>query len=151
MDLNEIVRTRGNTPDQLVGVLRDLQKTKSRNYLCDEDLEAVAEAMKLPESHVYSVATFYSLFSTKPRGKFVIVLCRDVPCHVNGAFDIRDALETLLQINMGETTRDGIFSLEYTSCLGHCELAPVIQIDDRIYGNLNKQKLEQIIADYRRR
>jgi NADH-quinone oxidoreductase subunit E len=70
---------------------------------------------------------------------------------VNGAFDIRDALETLLQINMGETTRDGIFSLEYTSCLGHCELAPVIQIDDRIYGNLNKQKLEQIIADYRRR
>lgn len=151
MDLNEIIRNRGNSPDQLLGVLRDLQKTKSRNYLCIEDLEAVADAMNLQESHVYSVATFYSLLSTEPRGRHVVMMCRDVPCHVCGAFDVREALETMLQINVGETTDDGIFTLEYTSCLGHCEIAPVIQINDRVFGNLNKTKLAQIIADYRRR
>jgi len=150
MDLNEIVHKKGKTPDKLVGVLLEYQKTKNRNYLTNEDLKAVAKKTKLPESRVYSVATFYSLLSVKPRGKYVIQLCRDVPCYVNGAFNLREELETALQISMGETTKDGLFSLEYASCLGYCEMAPVMRIDQKIYGNLNSRKLAEIIAEYRR-
>jgi len=150
MLLNEIIREKGKTPDKLLGVLIEYQKTKNRNYLTNEDLKEVAQKMGLPESRVYSVATFYSLLSTKPRGKYVIQLCRDVPCYVNGAFDVREELETALQITMGETTKDGLFSLEYASCLGCCEQAPVIRIDQKVYGNLNRKKLAEIISDYRR-
>ena len=150
MEVNELVQKKGNTPDKLVGVLMEYQKTKNRNYLTNEDLNDVAKKMGLPESRVYSVATFYSLLSVKPKGKFVIQICRDVPCLVNGSFDIREELETALQISMGETTKDGLFSLEYASCLGYCEMAPVMRVDQKIYGNLNSRKLAEIIADYRR-
>jgi NADH-quinone oxidoreductase subunit E len=150
MELSEIIAKKGKTPDKLVGVLLEYQKTTNRNYLTNEDLKDVARKMNLPESRVYSVATFYSLLSIKPRGKYVIQLCRDVPCYVNGAFDLREELETALGISMGETTKDGLFSLEYTSCLGYCEMAPVMRIDQKIYGNLNSKKLAEVIADYRR-
>jgi len=150
MELNEIINKKGKAPDKLVGVLLEYQKTKNRNYLTNEDLKEVAKKMDLPESRVYSVATFYSLLSVKPRGKYVIQLCRDVPCYVNGSFDLKQELETALQISMGETTKDGLFSLEYASCLGYCELAPVMRIDQKIYGNLSSKKLAEIIADYRR-
>jgi NADH-quinone oxidoreductase subunit E len=150
MVINDIVRQKGKTPDKLLGVLLEYQKTKNRNYLTNEDLKDVAKKMNLPESRVYSVATFYSLLSVKPRGKYVIQLCRDVPCYVNGAFDIREELETALQISVGETTKDGLFSLEFASCLGCCEMAPVMRIDQKIYGHLNRKKLAEIIAEYRR-
>ena len=150
MELNDLIHKKGNTPDKLVGVLIEYQKTKSRNYLTNEDLNDVAKKMGLPESRVYSVATFYSLLSVQPKGKYVIQICRDVPCLVNGSFDIREELETALQISMGETTKDGLFSLEYASCLGYCEMAPVMRIDQKIYGNLNSRKLAEIIAEYRR-
>ena len=150
MHLDEIVRRKGKTPDKLIGILQEYQKSRNRNYLTKEDLKAVADQMGLPESRVYSVATFYSLLSTKPRGKHIIQICRDVPCYVNGSFDIREELETMLQISVGETTEDGVFSLEYASCLGYCELAPVIRIDQKIYGHLNSDRLGEVIAEYRR-
>ena len=150
MHLDEIVRRKGKTPDKLIGILQEYQKSRNRNYLTKEDLKAVADQMGLPESRVYSVATFYSLLSTKPRGKHIIQICRDVPCYVNGSFDIREELETMLQISVGETTEDGAFSLEYASCLGYCELAPVIRIDQKIFGHLNSDRLGEVIAEYRR-
>ena len=150
MEVKEIVQRKGKTPDKLLGILLDYQKTKNRNYLTNEDLRAVAEEMGLPESRVYSVATFYSLLSTEPRGRHVIQICRDVPCYVNGSLDIREELETALQIGIGQTTKDGLFSLEYTSCLGYCEMSPVMRIDQKIYGSLTGQKLLDIIAEYRR-
>lgn len=150
MLLNEIIREKGKTPDKLLGVLIEYQKTRNRNYLTNEDIKEIAAKMCLPESRVYSVATFYSLLSIKPRGKYVIQLCRDVPCYVNGSFDIREELETALQINMGETTKDGLFSLEFASCLGCCDQAPVIRIDQKVYGNLTRKKLAEIISDFRR-
>lgn len=150
MHVKELIDKKEKTPDKLVGILLEYQQTKNRNYLTKEDLKEVAEEMGLPESRVYSVATFYSLLSTKPRGKHVIQICRDVPCYVSGAFNVRDELEKALKISMGETTKDGLFSLEYTSCLGYCDIAPVMRIDQKIYGNLTSEKLVEIIAGYRR-
>lgn len=146
------VSTKGSpkTPDKLIGVLMECQKAKKRKYLTKEDLKAVAKEMQLPESRVYSVATFYSLISTEPRGKHIVQVCKDVPCYVNGAFNVLDELEKALEIKVGETTKDGMFTLEHTSCLGYCELAPVMRIDEKIYGNLDSEKLVEIIAGYRR-
>jgi len=138
------------TPDRLIGVLMECQKAKKRKYLTKEDLKAVAKDMQLPESRVYSVATFYSLISTQPRGKHIIQVCKDVPCYVNGAFNVLNELEKALEIKVGETTKDGLFTLEHTSCLGYCELAPVMRIDEKIYGSLTSEKLVDIIAGYRR-
>ncbi len=150
MTVKEIVGRNGKTPDRLISVLTDLQKQKNRNYLSHEDLKAIADAMDLPESRVYSVATFYSLLSTQPRGKHIIRICRDVPCHVNGSFDLVAELKNILQIGIGETTRDGVFSIEYTSCLGCCEMSPVISVDDNIYGGMTADDLPRIIEEYRR-
>jgi len=150
MNVQEIVERNGRSPDKLIQNLLDYQKTKDRNYLSEGDLKEIARAMELPESRVYSVATFYSLLSTRPRGKYVIQLCRDVPCEVTGSLHLKEELENLLQISMGETTADGLFSLEYASCLGYCEQAPVIRIGTKIYGHLTKEKLAQVIGDYRR-
>ena len=150
MQVKEFIDKKEKTADKLVGILLEYQQTKNRNYLSMEDLKAVAEEMGLPESRVYSVAKFYSLLSVQPKGKHVIQLCRDVPCYVNGTFNVRDDLEKALNISMGETTKDGLFSLEYSSCLGYCDIAPVIRIDQKIYGNLTSEKLVEIIAGYRR-
>jgi len=150
MHAKEIVEKYGKTADNLIQILLDCQKTSDRSYLTEEDLKTIAQEMNLPESKVYSVATFYSLLSTKPRGKHVIQLCRDVPCYVNGSFSLKEELENMLQICMGETTKDGVFSLEYTSCLGYCEMAPVMRIGETIYGNLTSEKLSEIVAEYRR-
>jgi len=150
VEIKEIVQKEGKSPDQLLGILLEYQKTKNRNYLTKKDLKAIADEMGLPESRVFSVATFYSLLSVKPKGKHVIQICRDVPCYVNGSFNILEELESALQIGIGETTQDGLFSLEYTSCLGYCDIAPVIRIDQKICGNLDNKKLADIIAEYRR-
>lgn len=150
MHEDEAAGIKEKTPDKLISILMDYQKTTGRNYLTKEDLNKVAKETGVPESRVSSVASFYTLLSTEPKGKHVIQICRDVPCYVNGAFSIRDDLEKTLQIDIGETTKDGLFSLEYTSCLGYCELAPVMRIDQEIYGNLTSEKLVEIIAKYRR-
>ena len=150
MHLKEIISKTEKTPDRLITVLMEYQKTKHRKYLTREDLKAVADGMNLPESRVYSVATFYSLLSTEPKGKHVIQICRDVPCYVNGSFSVLEEIENILQIGIGETTKDGVFSLEYASCLGYCDIAPVMRIDEKIYGNLNSEKLNEIISGYRR-
>jgi NADH:ubiquinone oxidoreductase subunit E len=107
--------------------------------------------MKITESRIFSVMSFYSLFSIKPRGKFIIQVCRDIPCHINGATDIVRSLENQLLIKMGETTPDQIFTLEYTSCLGCCDKAPAIRIGNEIFGNLTESLISKMIADYRRK
>lgn len=147
----EIIKKRGNSPDKIVSILLEYQQSRDRNYLTEEDLKTIANLMHLPKSRLYSVATFYSLLSTVPRGRHVIQICRDVPCYLNGSYNVKNDLERKLNISVGETTTDGRFSLEYSSCLGYCELAPVVRIDGKIYGNLTSEKLSEIIAEYRRK
>jgi len=138
------------TPDKLVSALMESQKEKKRKYLTKEDLREIAKDMHLPESRVYSVASFYSLINTEPKGMHIIQICKDVPCYINGAFSVLDELENALEIKVGETTQDGMFTLEHTSCLGYCEIAPVMRIDQKIYGNLTSEKLVEILGGYRR-
>lgn len=149
MPFKEVAREVGVSPDNLVGLLVKYQKHTGKNFLTETDLKTISEETGITESELYSVATFYTLLSMEPKGKHIIQLCNDIPCYVNGSCNVKEELENLLGIKMGETTGDGLFTLEFTSCLGCCEIAPVIRVDNEIYGNLTGEKVAQIIAEYR--
>ncbi len=122
-----------------------------QNFVPSEAAELVAERLKVPLSKVYEVLTFYTMFSTKLRGKYVIRVCNSLPCHVTGGSQIIDALFKELKVGFGGTTEDGLFTLEKTGCLGLCGVGPVIMINDQFYGNLTVDRVAEILADYRAR
>jgi len=145
----DIVRRFPKGHDQLLAILHELQRANDRNYLTGEDLRLVAEYLGLPLSAVHDAVTFYSMFSLVPRGKHVIRLCDSPPCHLAGAWSLLSGLKEELGIGVGETTPDGLFTLELTSCLGVCGVAPAMMIDDEVYGNLTPARLREILARYR--
>ena len=102
----------------------------------------------MPLSQVYGVATFYNSFSLVPRGKYVVRVCMGTACHVKGGNEILQAMERILKISRGATTEDGKFSLEEVRCLGCCGLAPVITINEDLYGSVAQSKLPKILERY---
>jgi len=149
--LKEIIERRGRSPENLIHILLDYQGSKNSSYISEDDVKLVAQELNLTESRIYSIITFYSLFSTKPRGKYIVQVCGDVPCYVNGSVNAVECLEENLRIKMGETTPDGIFTLEHTSCLGCCDMAPAMRIGEELYGNLTPEGISEIISLYRRK
>jgi len=145
----EIIHRFPKERDQLLAILHELQRANPRNYLTGEDLRLVAEYLSLPLSAVHDAVTFYSMFSLVPRGRHIIRLCDSPPCHLAGAWSVLAALREELGIDVGETTKDGLFTLELTSCLGVCGVAPAMMIDDEVYGNLTPERLKGILTRYR--
>lgn len=134
-------------PSSLISVLEDLQE--SLHYLPEEVLNRVAWELDVPRAQAYHVATFYKAFSLKPRGKHVVSICRGTACHVEGAEKIADMLQAELSIRDGETTEDGMFTLQSVRCLGCCSLAPAIMIGREVYGGVTPSVLRRIIKDCR--
>lgn len=145
-EISKIIQERGEK-EGLIAVLHAIQRKKG--YLSEEALILVARGMKLPLSKVYGVATFYSLFSTKPKGENVIRLCESAPCYVKGGEDISEILREELGIGPGGTTPDRKFTLEFVSCLGICGVAPAMMINDTVYGNLTRERVKEILKGYR--
>ena len=135
-------------PGGLLKALHALQDTNANNFLCPQDLKMVADAFGAPLAKVWGVATFYSLYSTRPRGRNIIRVCESAPCHVVGAHDILSSLAQILNIRTGDTTADGKFTLEVTSCLGICGVAPAIMINSTVHGNLTPDILASILDLY---
>jgi NADH:ubiquinone oxidoreductase subunit E len=108
----------------------------------------ISRALKVPKSSLFSVASFYSMLSTKPRGKHVIQFCESAPCHVVGGRQVWKALEDWLGLKAGETSTDGMWTLVTTSCLGVCGVGPVIIIDDDIFGNVQADQVDEILSRY---
>ena len=148
-EVKEIVERHGGKPEYLLDILHEVQAKV--NYLPQEALLEVARELDIPLSKVHGVATFYSMYSIQPRGQFIIRVCESAPCHVMGCDAVIAALESAAGARMGETTSDGLFTLEYTSCIGVCGVAPAIMINDRVYGNLTPESVVEIIAEYRAR
>ena len=146
--INEITKYYENKPENLIQILRDIHKKQT--YISTEQLQEIAQDLKIPLSKVYSAITFYTLLSPKPRGNYIIRVCTSTPCHMEGSQDLLDYLKQKLKINDGETTTDALFTLETTSCLGLCAFAPAMMINNKIYGNLTKEKIDQIISDYQK-
>ncbi|MFO7611266.1 MAG: NADH-quinone oxidoreductase subunit NuoE [Clostridia bacterium] len=117
-------------------------------YLPENVLTTIADEMSLSMSRIQGVVSFYSLFSTQPKGKHSIKVCLGTACYVRGGSKIVDRIKELLDIDVGETTTDMTFSLEVMRCIGACGLAPAIAIDDTVYKRVNPNKLRQILAQY---
>jgi len=117
-------------------------------YLPIELQQFIAEKLGKPLSEVYGVVTFYSFFATKPRGENTIRVCLGTACYVRGGKKIVEKLKQILGIEVGETTEDAKFTLEVMRCIGACGLAPAITINDRVYKQVNPDKLESIIEKY---
>lgn len=120
-------------------------------YLPREILEIIAEELKIPLAKVYGVVTFYSYFNTEKKGKYRISVCLGTACFVKGAEAVLEEFKQQLNINMGETTNDGLFTLDNIRCIGACGLAPVVSINDKIYGNVKKEDVKSILDEYRKK
>jgi len=144
----EIIRRyRKADRDSLIPLLQDLQEAEG--WLSEEALTSVGDLLDMPVSKVYGVATFYNQFRFQPRGKFHIQVCRGTACHVLGSASVLEELKSLLKIDVDETSRDGLFSLEVVACIGTCGLAPVININGNFHAKLTASSLRDIIDSYR--
>jgi NADH:ubiquinone oxidoreductase subunit E len=132
----------------LIAILHKAQELYG--YLSKDVMDEIAIAMSIPTAHIWGVATFYHYFNLKPRGKHAISVCLGTACYVKGAEEILDTIKDELKINFGETTEDKLFTLQEARCLGACGLAPVIMIDDKIYGELTPKKTIDILKSYRK-
>jgi NADH-quinone oxidoreductase E subunit len=142
-DLSTLLHKYRKSPGSLLEILTEAQAING--YLSRQVIQMIGEELGIPESKVYGVATFYSLFKTAPTGCHIIRICESAPCHIRGAQDILTTIEETLGIKAGETTADGKFTLEFTSCLGLCGVAPAIMIGDQVYGNLTPDRVREII------
>ena len=144
-EIDEIIKKHHETG----GLIRILQKTQQiYGYLSEETQIYIAKKLNMPMSEVNGVVTFYSLFSTKPKGKYTIGVCLGTACYVKGANDIMKKLKQTLEIDEGETTADKMFTLIATRCIGACGLAPVITIGDDVNGRLNVEDVPKILGKY---
>ena len=108
----------------------------------------IAEGLNVPLAEIYGIVTFYTQFSLNPKGKYQIGVCLGTACYVKGAGDILEEIKDILKIDVGECTPDGKFSLEATRCVGACGLAPVVTINDDVYGRLGLGEMADILAKY---
>ena len=141
--VKEIVRPYTGKPSELIQALHRVQS--ALGYVPKEAQEVVAEIVGVPPSQVRGVLTFYHFFRTRPSGRHTIRVCLGTACHVRGGERVLSALEEELKVKVGETTADGKFTLEVARCLGCCGLAPVMMIDDEVYGKLDPKKARQIV------
>ena len=132
--------------DHLIKALQDIQSEKG--YLSRKDMEAVEKETRVPLVEVYGVATFYSEFKLNPPGKHKIKVCEGTACHVNKAKDLIEHLCEKLDVEVGETTKDGMYSLESVNCIGACAKAPAVMIDGEVHGNLTPEKLKEVLEGY---
>ncbi len=130
-----------------IPLLADVQK--ELGYVAEEAVGYLAEKADIPAAELFGVATFYAMFRMQPEGKYVVRVCRGTACHVQGSALIGDQIQRHFKIKDGETTSDGIFTLQYVACLGCCSLAPVIMVGDEVHGRLTPDKAVSILESYR--
>jgi len=145
--LEKVIADQKGKPGALMPVMQQAQEIYG--YLPIEVQTMIAEGLGCSLEQVYGVSTFYAWFSLEPKGKHLIRLCLGTACYVKGSQDILDELEKVLGISAGHTTPDGMFTLEAARCLGCCGLAPVMMIDDQVYGRLVTKDVKDIIDKVR--
>lgn len=142
--LNTVLAEKGTSSAALIPILQALQG--KYRYLSEEAMFEVARALELSTATVYGVATFYAQFSLEPKGKYVIKVCDGTACHVRGSLPVYEALRKKVNLTDDKsTTANRMYTVETVSCLGACVLAPVITINDKVYGNITEDAVNIII------
>ena len=135
--------------EYLIPLLQAIQERDG--YLSKDGIYEVSDYLSLPESKIFGVATFYNQFKLNPPGKYKIQICRGTACHVRGSANLLEVLCQEVGIQPGETSRDGLFSIETVACLGACSIAPVININGEFHGRLDKKKIVGLVNGLRGR
>ncbi|MGI6736743.1 MAG: NADH-quinone oxidoreductase subunit NuoE [Anaerovoracaceae bacterium] len=150
-DFKPVLDRYKGVPGSLITILHQAQERYG--YLSPEVMNFIAEETGIKPARIYGVATFYAQFRMQPIGRYLIMLCKGTACHVNGSDGIEEAVTEHLGIRDGETTEDGIFTLNNVACLGCCSLAPVMMVrcgeETRTYGNLTKDSVKEILDEIR--
>lgn len=149
MNIEKILQKYPRKKEYLIEMLLDVDDAKEHHFISEDELRQIAKYVATKESHVCSVMSFYTLLSTAKRGKYVIQVCRDVPCYIADDFNVLNTIEDELGITIGETTGDFLFSLEFTACIGCCDEAPAIRINHDVFTNLSRDKIGLILDSYR--
>ncbi len=131
----------------IIGALMAVQRIH-HGYLSNELIETVADYMGLPKITAYEVATFYSMFNLKPCGQYQLSVCSNISCMLNGSEDLINTIRDTLGVEEGEVSQDGLFSYKQVSCLGHCDNAPMLQVNDQAcHMKLTPEKIKALLAD----
>ena len=143
----DIIDENRNTPGPVMPILHGING--AFNYLPEAALREISKELDIPLSTIFRIATFYNAFSLTPVGKHKITICTGTACHVKGAGGILEAFEPELKIKSGETTPDGLFTIEEVRCIGCCGLAPVLTVNEDVHGLMTKKKVPELIKHYR--
>ncbi|MDZ7741701.1 MAG: NADH-quinone oxidoreductase subunit NuoE [Bacteroidota bacterium] len=135
--------------ENLIPILQEIQEREG--YLSEGAILEVGQRLKLPASKIFGVATFYNQFRFEPLGKFHIQVCRGTACHVLGSSSVLEELEKHLNVKAGQTTKDGLFSIEVVACIGACGLAPVISVNGEFYAKVTAGSISEIVDEYRQK
>lgn len=146
-DMKRILEVYTRDKSNLIQILNEVQE--KYGYIPKFAQEEISKYLGIPMAEIYGVITFYARFTLEPKGKYNIAVCLGTACYVNGSEKILDRIKEILGIDVGETTKDGQFSLEATRCVGACGLAPVIKVNEEVYGKTTVKKAEEIIKEYR--
>lgn len=149
MQLSEVLKKYPKEKDYLLEILIDVDKVKTNHYVSEEEIGRIADYLGTKESHICSVMSFYTLLSTKPRGKYIIQICKDVPCYLNDSFNVKETVCDFLGVDVSKTTEDKLFTVEWTACIGCCDEAPAMRINEETYTNLSKGKVITILEEYK--
>ena len=144
--INNIINSYKSNPEALLMIMQDIGDIY--NYVPPEVIPLLVEKLGVKESLIYSVATFYKTISLEPRGKYIVSVCTGTACHVRGAEKIMDALQNRLDVKEGQTSKDGIFTLEAVRCIGCCASGPVITVNQDTHGGLDRSSALKVIDDY---
>ena len=147
----EIIERIGKSEDKLLEILIEIQNQETFNYLSKSNLKEVSNYLDISITKIFGIVEFYSMLSTEKRGKHIIQLCNSAPCYLEDGMHIKKIFEDVLGIQVGEITEDGMFSLEYCSCLGACDVAPAVRLDNEIFGELDRNQIFDLISTVRRR
>ena len=147
-DVTQILKEYPKEKRHSLAILQDLQRRFG--YIPREGLEAVSVYLGMKLSSLYAMATFFRALSLKPKGKHIIKICDGTACHIRGAPVLLDALERALKIKAGETTKDGLFSVETVNCLGACAIGPVMVVDGQFHPKVKPDEVGKILSSYRK-
>ena len=142
-----VVSRFGTDRSELVGILHEL--SDELGFLPKQAFVEIGRLMKLPVGEVFSVASFYTMLFTEPRGRHLVLVCESAPCHVAGGQALIDCLPEVLDVEFGGTSEDNRWTLLKTSCLGQCAQGPIMIIDDKLYGSVSKESLPDILKHYK--
>jgi len=144
-----IIKENGGRQENILNILLALQNVAEEGYIDRETAALVAKELSMTETRVYEIASFYSMISTEPQAKYVLEVCNSTPCYFTKSDEVVEWLGNELGVELNEATPDSMFCYKYTPCVGACDIGPVIKVKDTVYGNLTKEKVKELLADFR--